>query len=62
MSRYTIYYGTQQIAYKKLAIRWKRWSETANLSEREREGMSKFFKDIAVRFGLVREFRDIGVI
>lgn len=62
MSRYTIYYSTQQTAYKRLAIRWKRWSKTANLSEKDREGMTKFFKDIAVRFGLVKEFRDIGVI
>lgn len=62
MSRYTVYYSTQQAAYKKLAIQWKKWSETADLSEREREGMTKFFKDIAVRFGLVKEFRDIGVI
>ena len=62
MSRYTMYYKSKQKSYRDLAIWWKKRSETVLLSEIELLGMSKFFKAIAIRFGLVREFREIGVI
>ena len=48
--------------YRELAERWARWAETATLTPDETRGTSKFFYDIAVRFGLVKEFREIGVI
>lgn len=62
MSRYTYYYNTRQRMYKEFAGNWKRWSNTANLSETEVEGISKFFKSIGRRFGLLNEFKEIGVI
>ena len=62
MSRYTIYYSSRKDMYRTLAVRWSRWAAGINLTDSEREGVSMFFKSIAVRFGLVREFREIGVI
>lgn len=62
MSRYTIYYSTRKTMYRELAARWIKWAATANLTEKELDGITKFFKSIAVRFGLVTEFREIGVI
>lgn len=62
MSKYTMYYSGRKIMYRDMATRWSRWAATANLTEKELEGISLFFKSIAVRFGLVTEFREIGVI
>lgn len=62
MSRYTHYYNTHQVMYKEMAVRWKRWSVAANLTELELEGVSMFFKSIGKRFGLLTEFKEIGVI
>jgi hypothetical protein len=36
--------------------------KTVKLTPDEVKGTSKFFKDIAVRFGLITEFRELGVI
>lgn len=62
MSRYTCYYSSRQNMYRELAAKWVKWAATTELSDLEREGVSKFFKAIAVRFGLIKEFREIGVI
>jgi hypothetical protein len=62
MSRYTLYYNTKRAQYLELAKQWFAWAETANLSDVEIAGMQKFFKSLATRFGLVSEFRDLGVI
>jgi hypothetical protein len=62
MSKYTYYYKLNQNRYKRLAINWKCWADTSSLTERDKEGMAKFFKPIARRFGLIKEFRNIGVI
>lgn len=62
MSRYTYYYIVNQNHYRFLANSWKAWADNACLSEKDIEGMTKFFKPIARRFGLIREFRKIGVI
>ena len=62
MSRYTSYYNTRQIMYRDLATRWVKWSTHSELSEKELEGVALFFKSIAKRFGLITEFREIGVI
>lgn len=62
MSRYTYYYKLNQNHYKRLAINWKAWAANSSLTKRDKEGMAKFFNPIAKRFGLIKEFRDIGVI
>ena len=62
MSKYTYYYTVNQNHYRFLANSWKAWADTASLSDKDKEGMAKFFRPIAIRFGLIREFRKIGVI
>jgi hypothetical protein len=62
MSKYTCYYNKNQKVYRELAERWARWAKTVKLSPEEIRGTSKFFYDIAVRFGLITEFRELGVI
>lgn len=62
MSKYTRYYNKNQQVYRELAERWSRWAKTVKLSSDEIRGTSKFFYYIAVRFGLVKEFRELGVI
>lgn len=62
MSKYTTYYTTKQQQYKELATSWKNITSSMNLTEDQKKGMSLFFKSIAKRFGLIQEFRDIGVI
>ena len=62
MSKYVIYYNTRQHMYRELAHAWKSWADTADLSEVQQIGMSFFFKHIGRRFGLIQEFREIGVI
>ncbi len=62
MSKYVVYYNKNQKVYKELAERWAKWAKTVKLTPEEVRGTSKFFYDIAVRFGLVTEFRELGVI
>jgi hypothetical protein len=62
MSRYVVYYSCRKEMYRELAERWARWSKTVHLTPDEVRGTAKFFKDIGVRFGLVTEFRTLGVI
>lgn len=62
MSKYTYYYNTRQAMYRTMASRWLRWAATSELSEQELKGVSMFFRSIAKRFGLIKEFRDIGII
>lgn len=62
MSKYTMYYTSKQKQYKDFATNWAKFTSTMDLTERQRRGMALFFKPIAKRFGLVQEFRDIGVI
>ena len=62
MSRYVIYYSTRQDMYRELAARWARWSENRCLTATESAGVSLFFRQIARRFGLTNEFRDLGII
>lgn len=62
MSTYVRYYNKNQKVYKELAERWVRWAKTVQLTPEEIKGTSKFFYDIGVRFGLVTEFRELGVI
>lgn len=62
MSKYTIYYNSRQQMFRSLAQQWKAWAECTNLSESEVRGMSLFFRHIGKRFGLITEFKEIGVI
>lgn len=62
MSRYVCYYSARKGFYRELAAKWQRWSTTAKLTETEIAGITKFFKPIAKRFGLIQEFRDMGII
>lgn len=62
MSKYVIYYNTRQHMYRELASAWKSWADGSSISETQRLGMSFFFKHIGKRFGLIQEFREIGVI
>jgi hypothetical protein len=62
MSKYTVYYSARKSMYRDLATRWARWAASSNLTEEQNRGVSMFFKAIARRFGLTKEFRDIGVI
>jgi hypothetical protein len=48
--------------FRSLASQWKSWAEDANLSDDQTRGMSLFFRHIGKRFGLINEFKDIGVI
>lgn len=62
MSKYVRYYNKNQQVYRELAERWARWAKSVQLTPAEIRGTSKFFYDIAVRFGLITEFRELGVI
>ena len=62
MSKYVIYYGVRKEMYRDMATRWAKWATTSNLTEEQFRGVSMFFKSIAIRFGLIKEFREIGVI
>jgi hypothetical protein len=48
--------------YREMAARWAKWSSAANLSGDQRHGMALFFTSIGRRFGLINEFRELGVI
>ena len=62
MSKYTMYYNSKQKQYKDFATSWAKVTSTMDLTERQKRGMALFFRPIARRFGLVQEFKDIGVI
>jgi hypothetical protein len=62
MSKYTMYYNAKQKQYLDFATSWMKLTSEMNLTERQRRGMALFFRPIARRFGLIKEFRDIGVI
>ena len=62
MSKYTMYYTEQQSKYLSLATNWNKFTKDMDLTEDQRRGMALFFRPIARRFGLTKEFRDIGVI
>ena len=62
MSNYVIYYNTKQQQFRELARHWKSWADASNISELQRIGMSFFFRHIGKRFGLITEFKEIGVI
>jgi hypothetical protein len=48
--------------YKDFAASWSKLAENMELTEEQKRGMTLFFKPIARRFGLINEFRAIGVL
>lgn len=62
MSKYVVYYNVRQDMYREMAARWAKWSSAAKLTSEQRHGMSLFFKSIGRRFGLINEFRDLGIV
>ena len=62
MNKYTMYYIAKQKQYKDFATNWAKFTSTMDLSERQKRGMALFFKPIARRFGLTKDFKDIGIL
>ena len=62
MSKYVIYYSTRKDMYRSMAESWKAWADETGLSSKQSRGMSLFFRHIGKRFGLINEFKDMGVI
>jgi hypothetical protein len=62
MSNYVRWYNDRKDFYKVFASRWAAWAEGAELTELEVEGMAKFFKTIAKRFGLMQDFAALGIL
>lgn len=63
MSPYTKYYNKYKLLYRTVAKRWKEWADDYPLlTEEEKRGMKLYFRSIAIRFGLVTEFRHLGLI
>lgn len=63
MSNYIIYYNSRKSMYRAMAASWKAWADSSTtITSKQIRGMSLFFKHIGKRFGLIQEFRDIGVI
>ena len=62
MSHYVKYYNDRKEFYKTFATRWASWAAGSELTTTEVEGMSKFFRPIAIRFGLVEYFTKLGII
>ena len=61
MSSYIRYYNNRKDFYLTFATRWAAWAEGADLTTVEVEGMKKFFKPIAKRFGLIQDFAELGI-
>lgn len=62
MSKYTMYYNSRQTMYRDFANNWAKFASNNELSDRQYKGMALFFKPIARRFGLIEEFRTLGII
>lgn len=62
MSKYTMYYTAKQKQYLDFATNWAKFTANMGLTERQKRGMALFFKPIARRFGLTKDFKDIGVL
>jgi hypothetical protein len=62
MSSYVRWYNDRKNFYKVFATRWATWAAGAELTAVEVEGMTKFFKPIAKRFGLVQDFVELGIL
>jgi hypothetical protein len=48
--------------YRDLARAWKDWADGDELPGYQIRGMKLFFRQIGKRFGLITEFKKLGVI
>jgi hypothetical protein len=62
MSNYVRYYNTRQDAYRTLATMWANWMNSNHPAPAECDGVSKFFTYVGKRFGLISEFKKLGII
>lgn len=62
MSKYVKYYNERQGAYRTLATMCINWIEATQPSEEEVIGIIKFFSCVGKRFGLISEFKKIGIL
>lgn len=62
MSKYTAYYCAKQADYRDFAYNWVKATSGMKLTKRQKRGMALFFRPIAKRFGLIKEFKDLGII
>lgn len=62
MSKYAMYYDRKKRQYLDFATSWAKLAAEMNLTERQWRGMVLFFRPIARRFGLVQEFKELGII
>lgn len=62
MSKYTTYYNNRQLMFRDLAINWAIFASARHLTATQTKGMKIFFRSIGKRFGLLTDFKKIGVI
>jgi hypothetical protein len=62
MSKYVKYYSSRQDSYRTLATMCSNWIKSENPSEEEIIGITKFFSCVGKRFGLIGEFKKIGIL
>ena len=62
MSKYTTYYNERQLMFRELAVNWSIFASARRLTETQVKGMKIFFRSIGKRFGLLTDFKKIGVI
>ena len=62
MSKYTTYYNNRQQMFRELAINWTIFVRSRHLTDIQTKGMKVFFRSIGKRFGLLTDFKKIGVI
>ena len=48
--------------YRDLAVNWAIFALSRKLPDYQMQGMALFFRPIARRFGLTKDFKNIGVI
>lgn len=62
MSKYVKYYSERQDTCRTLATMYTNWVEAVNPTKEELAGVVKFFNHVGKRFGLISEFRKLGII
>lgn len=62
MSYYTEYYNKNRSLYLTLAECWVNQTNLTRVTDEDKLTISKFFLKKAIRFGLVQEFKSLGII
>lgn len=62
MSKYTMYYNKNKKLYLNFANSFTNLVNTSAIPEENKRGLKLFFRPIARRFGLITEFKDLGVL